>query len=126
MAEPTRWINQGQPQTLYMVTVLLYLDAAWGLIFGSIYFVYGAGPGVLCLASAVVAAWAIANERQWGYLLGVVVSSVGAFFLAVVVINDGPDAIFDLEFLILAIPIIAQLLLLLHPQSREYQRIWFK
>jgi hypothetical protein len=126
MAEPTRWINQSQPQTLYMATVLLYLDAVFGLIFGSIYFVFGPGPGVLCLGAAVLAAWGIANERQWGYQLGVLVASLGVFFLVAAVLNDGPGIIFDLEFLLLAVPIVAELLLLLHPQSREYQRIWFK
>ena len=79
MAEPIRWVNQSQPQTLYIVTLLLYLDAALGLIFGSVYFVFGVAAGILCLAAAAASGWGIANERQWGYLLGLVVSSLGAF-----------------------------------------------
>jgi hypothetical protein len=126
MAEPIRWVNQSQPQTLYIVTLLLYLDAALGLIFGSVYFVFGVAAGILCLAAAAAAGWGIANERQWGYLLGLVVSSLGAFFLIVILLWDGLGQLFDIQFLILALPIVAQLLLLLHPQSREYQRIWFK
>ncbi len=29
-----KWVNQFQPQTLYMATILCYVDAVFGLIFG--------------------------------------------------------------------------------------------
>jgi len=30
-----KWVNQFQPQTLYMATILCYVDAVFGLLFGS-------------------------------------------------------------------------------------------
>ena len=107
--ETQRWINQSHPQTLVMGVYLLYFDAAFGLLAavtsGS------AVRGVLAIAAAA-AGHGIANEKNWAYWLGIGVSALGVLF------NLGN--ILGLMFA------IAQLALLLHPMSRNYQKVWFK
>jgi hypothetical protein len=69
------------------------------------------------LFGPVAAGWGIANERKWGYWLGV---GLTAFALLVTIIYFSGTAIITLLFY------GALLALLLHPQSREYRRTWFR
>jgi hypothetical protein len=107
--ETQRWINQSHPQTLLMGTYLLYFDAFFTALsafrFGSMFlFLLAAGAGV--------AGWGIANDKRWAYWLGIGVSVFGVLF------NLG-----NILGLLFA---VAQLALLLHPMSREYQKVWFR
>ena len=112
-----KWVNQFQPQTLYMATILCYVDAVFGLLFsgGLLLPIFIAG----CLGSG---AFGIANEKKWGYAV-----AVGGAILQIVMLF----AVFGTEVLT-SLAIInflfdgALVALLLHPMSREYQRIWFK
>ena len=116
------WVNPRQPQTLYIAHLLLYMRGGLPLVLGLI-LPYSPRPVALVLAVvSVVAAFSIANERRWGYKLGVVVA---AFPLAIVVLavvlngvnelwRDPIGTMFD----------IALLALLVHPTSRFYQRAW--
>ena len=61
--ETRRWINQSQPQTLYMATILLYVSAAIGAFFS---LAGGSAIGLLYAAGEGGAAYGIANERRWG------------------------------------------------------------
>ena len=114
--ETQRWINQRHPQTLLFATYLLYFDA----FFGVLNLALGGGVNVIGLALAAGSAGAgygIANDKNWGYFLGVGVSVVSLAFL---LLNYG----------LLGNPIslmfgVAQLALLLHPMSRDYQKVWF-
>ncbi len=96
-----------------MLSYINALFALIALIFGSAFLIVGLLEGV--------AAYAIANEKRWGYRLGVVasvlflLSTVAQFAVAVSI-----PALLPLAF---AAVLVA---LLLHPQSREYQRIWFR
>ena len=74
--------------------------------------------GATSLSSATLSG--IANERKWGYGLG-----VGMAFAPFVlrVMYGGSLLGADIITLLFEIALIA---LLLHPQSRDYQRIWFK
>jgi hypothetical protein len=124
--ETRRWTNPSQPQTLYLAVILLYINAALGLI-GAL-FGFGLGLlGLLLIVGAVSAGLGIANEKRWGYVLGVALASL-SLFLAVVLplIVEGPLLVFDPFFLINAVFPVALFALLVHPMSREYQRIWFK
>jgi hypothetical protein len=124
--ETRRWTNPSQPQTLYLAVILLYINAALGLI-GAL-FGFGLGLlGLLLIVGAVSAGLGIANEKRWGYVLGVALASL-SLFLAVVLplIIEGPLLVFDPFFLISAVFPVALFALLVHPMSREYQRIWFK
>lgn len=111
-----RWVNSTQPQTLQIGVLLLYLNAVLAVLLGALHV-----PVALVLAVAqVVGAYGIANERKWGYLTGVI-SAIA--LLAVPLLSTGGLLGFGLLNLMFDLALIA---LLLHPQSREYRRIWFK
>ena len=63
-----RWVDRTQPQTLMMATVLMYVNAALDLLLS-----IGAFSviGLLLIVGQVGAGWGIANEKKWGYWLGV-------------------------------------------------------
>lgn len=105
--ETRRWTNPSQPQTLQIAVLLLYINAVFGLFYG-----YLASPlGVVLVIGGIVAGFGTANEKRWGYVLGIVVAGVD------VLLSIG--SVLSLMF---AVALVA---LLLHPQSRDYQRIWF-
>jgi hypothetical protein len=110
-----RFVNQFQPQTLVIATILCYIEGVLDLITFN---------PLLVLAGGLLAvgAYGIANEKRWGYLLATIIAAVR---LVLFVVAFGAD--------VLTFPLILTFLfdvglvaLLLHPQSREYQRIWFK
>ena len=117
--ERRRFLNPAQPQTLVIAVYLLYFHAVFTL-FNLL--VIGVFP-LLYLASVVggaVAGYAIANERKWGYVLGIVMA---VFPFALRFYYSGNPLSANLISLMFEIALLA---LLLHPQSRDYQRIWFK
>ena len=109
-----RWVDPSQPQTLQFACWLLYANAIVGLLFG------GSALGILGLAASVLAGYGIANEKRWGYNVAVGVALLEVLTI-VWLIFDGRigGAIISLMFS------VALVALLLHPQSREYQKIWF-
>jgi hypothetical protein len=112
-----RWLDPSQPQTLQIAVFLLYAQAVVSLIFGE-FFVFL----LVAKLAGIPAGYGIANERKWAYGLGIVV----AFAPFVVrIVYDGLNRVFSTDLLSLLFE-IALVLLLLHPQSREYERIWFK
>ncbi|MGH9120746.1 MAG: hypothetical protein ACRDYC_02200 [Acidimicrobiales bacterium] len=109
-----KWVDRTQPQTLYMGVLLLYMNA----IFEVLDIALGLTPILLVPAVLqVLAGWGIANEKKWGYWLG-----VGASILVLVLLVF----YFAVGLLIAMIFDVALVALLLHPQSREYRRIWFR
>jgi hypothetical protein len=113
--EQRRWVNQSQPQTLQIAVILLYIDAVFAVLrFHPVLILVGIG--------SAVAAYSIANERKFGYVLGIVMAFLPAAFR---VWFFGLDALFGVDLISLMFE-VALIALLLHPQSREYQRIWFK
>jgi hypothetical protein len=110
-----RWVNQSQPQTLYGATILCYIDAVFGLItFNPIVVLIAVGLGL--------GGFGIANEKKWGYTVAVVAAVIQvALLLLIFGINVlGFPQILNLMFDGLLVG------LLLHPMSRDYQRIWFQ
>jgi hypothetical protein len=111
-----RFINRSQPQTLYMAVILCYIDVVFNLL---------GGLAGLALIGFVLAAGAygIANEKKWGYTL-----AVGASIVQVLLLFSyfGVATVTDLGALIDLIFFGALVGLLLHPMSRDYQRIWFR
>jgi hypothetical protein len=110
-----KFVNQFQPQTLVIATVLLYINAVFDFI--TFY-----PPFMLAAFGMFAGGFGIANEKRWGYTLAVVMAVLN---LVAFLVLWGGDA--------LRFPAILTLLfdgalvgLLLHPMSREYQRIWFK
>jgi hypothetical protein len=118
----TRWIDQSQPQTLYMATLLLYINAGFWLLdvlLGAGYL--GPVEGVLAIA-AIFAGLGIANEKKAGYRGGVGVAGLNVLGL-LNLFRSAPSSISIVINLVFAAVLLA---LLLHPMSRNYQRIWFK
>ncbi len=117
--ETRRWTNPTQPQTLQIAVFLLYISAVFGVL----------GLNLISLLLAVGEAGAgfgIANERKWGYRLGVGVAAFGLLPAALYILNNGIGSILNLVFLISIVFPVALFALLVHPMSREYQRIWFR
>jgi hypothetical protein len=115
-----KWVNQYQPQTLVAATFLCYLNAVFGLFLGVI--ATSGGAAIAIILGLGLGGFGIANEKRWGYAVAVgaaclkVVMLVAIFGVDVVTSGVIIDLIFD----------GALVALLLHPMSREYQRIWFK
>lgn len=123
---PTRWYNPNLPQTLVISQFLLYFDAFYGLLDllggrGTLY--------LLVVAASLYGATGIASTLKSGYWVAVAASfmpialrtleaaKAGSVFgnLGYILIGDWLGAIFQ----------YALIALLLHPQSREHQKIWF-
>lgn len=134
-----RWYNPHLPQTLVIAQLLLYFNAVFALIdllsgrfplgwalthLGGIVILAGIGLGVY-------GAQGIANETKFGYQaaiasafaplvsrvifsaqLGGVFSNLGYVFLA----NSPLNVLFE----------YALIALLLHPMSRDHQKVWFR
>jgi hypothetical protein len=111
----TRFLNTSQPQTLVIGTILLYIDAFFALIYGF--------PAMLIAIAMAAGAFGIANERKWGYTIGL----AGAILqLVTLVAFLGLAHLLDgLNFLTFVFD-AALVGLLLHPMSRDYTKIWFR
>lgn len=119
--ETRRWTNPSQPQTLYLATWLLYINAAIGLLFGGF-----ASPIFLAIIVVeVLAAFGIANEKRWGYIVAVGVAGLVLAFSLLPLIRD-IGLVFNIAYLLNILFPVALFALLVHPLSRDYQRIWFK
>ncbi|HLN16732.1 MAG TPA: hypothetical protein VK277_08290 [Acidimicrobiales bacterium] len=116
----TKWFDPSQPQTLQGAVIFSYLNAAIGVLF----FLVGVGGLSLLLLALAVTAFFIANERRWAYWLAVGLASLYLLlqFLGLV------DLLRFAHSLSGVLPFLFALILeilLLHPQSREYEKIWF-
>ncbi len=108
-----RWFDPHQPQTLQVATFLLYARGVFALLGFSLVLVvlYGA------------AAIGLANSKKWGY----VVSLVAAFLPFVFIPFDPGGVLSSLQFNVIGLMFdIALVALLLHPMSRDHQKIWFR
>jgi hypothetical protein len=112
-----KWVNPHQPQTLYMGVILCYIQGVFAILS---YPTFGAWVFVI-LIGLVGGGFGIANEKKWGYFLAVAtaVLQVG------VVLGSGAN-LGDLSVIIELGFDVALVVLLAHPMSRSYQRIWFK
>ena len=112
------WFPTRQPQTLQIAVALLYWNALLGLIVGLA--VGGFGRLALILIAAEIAgAYGISNERKWGYIVALV-AAILPLILVIAVAGFLGAGLLNLLFQ------IALVVLLLHPQSREYYKIWYR
>lgn len=124
--ETRRFINPSQPQTLYIATFLLYASAVLSLLFASSFlFYFGVFPALLIILGKGLAGYGIANEKRWGYFLGVTAAGLTLVPVAILAATDGIGILFDPGILLRLVFPVALFVLLIHPMSREYQRIWF-
>ncbi|MDQ1520737.1 MAG: hypothetical protein QOI55_1810 [Actinomycetota bacterium] len=113
-----RWFNPHLPQTLQIAVLLLYLNAFFMFLGREFAWVFG----LILIVGFVAGGFGIANEKKWGYLVG-----LGAATLRVVLALFSLNAILHDGGLLLGFMFdVALVALLAHPQSREYQKIWFR
>jgi hypothetical protein len=110
-----KFVNQFQPQTLFIATVLLYINAFFAIL--SFY-----PPSMLFGAALAAAGFGIANEKRWGYGLAV----AAAVLQVVILLLFARGQVFEFPGILTLIFDVALVALLVHPESRQYQRIWFK
>jgi len=131
----SRWTNHSLPQTLQIAVFLLYFNAAFGFLgllglgFSNPWALLGDladGLGLLAVfLSSIVylfAGLAIANEQKRGWAAGV---GVAAGAVAVSVLIAGPGILVS-RYVISFMFDVALVVALLHPLSRNHQRIWFQ
>jgi hypothetical protein len=113
VAGQQRFFDPSQPQTLQAATILFYFVAFFALV--------GSFGAALPFAVAYGASgFGIANGKKWGYIVGLIVAGLR---LALQVVGQTmTSALNDPIGLMFAVALVA---LLLHPQSRQYQKIWF-
>ena len=113
-----------------MAVFLLYMEAAFQVLtflivgLGSLFTPFGALLGLITVG-LVWSGYGIANERRSGYVLAVALAGLTLAWASWWVVREGLGLLFDLNFLISIMIPVALFCLLVHPQSREYQRIWF-
>jgi uncharacterized membrane protein (DUF2068 family) len=118
VATPRKWFDQSQPQTLQAAVLFCYLNAALAILYVIAFQV----TLPLVLVVTAVGAYGIANEKRWGYWLALIAGSL--YLLAqlalFVTISQSLGQILNLAFAALLV------FLLVHPESRRYQKIWFR
>ncbi len=94
--------------------MLFYISAVFGVLGGGLFSLLG----LPIVAGQAAAGFGIANEKRWGYWIGVLVAGVDVLWT--IYGGNGAGSLINLIFA------VALFALLVHPQSREYQRIWFR
>ena len=148
--DPKKWFDRMQPQTLQIATWLLYFDGFFALVslidksgyLGYLRFQYPFGSllGIVSVALYVFGGWLMANDLKIGYKLSVI-AAASPFVLRCLAVRSLAQnfetqspiglsdyvtgRIFGGSVLSSAFD-IAVLALLLHTQSREHQRIWYR
>lgn len=112
-----RWTNQSQPQTLQGAVVFSYLNAALAVVYTLL---LGLQSFLVVFVLLAVAAYGIANDRKWGYWSGLVLACLYLLGTLVSLVTGGGFG--AILYLFFAGILVA---LLVHPESRNYQRIWF-
>jgi hypothetical protein len=143
MLETKRWVNPSQPQLLQIAVFLLYFRAAFMLLgalsirnadayilLTIVDFVDSEGAvRVVLLALAVLMVLGgngTANERKLGYNFALAAAIIPiACRLYASTVGSFPIGLLDEDVIGLMFD-VALVAMLVHPQSREYQRIWFK
>ncbi len=127
-------MNQSQPQTLQISVFLLYFGAVW-VVLGSSPELGAAIGGanaqtidnfarLFVAVGGVYAGYAISNEQKLGWFVGIAVAVLPLVAKVLIMIKYHVGLFdFDLVNLLFEIALVA---LILHTQSRNYVRIWFK
>ncbi len=114
-----QWFNKTLPVTLVNAQLLCYITAVLNLIQGGA--LSGALP-LLFTLGLIGGAAGIANEQKWGYGLALVVSvSIVALQLILLQLE-----VLRFPWILNFMFDVAIVALLVHPMSRNHQRIWFK
>jgi len=119
--ETRRFTNPSLPTTLHAASVLLYLSsavAAVAAVFERSFLALFGAALLLC------GAYLTANARTIGWLLGLFVASAQLFLPVLYLathLSEGVDTLLPITLALPALTFAA----LVHPESRDYQRVWF-
>lgn len=116
-------LDRTQPQTLYIGSLLLYLDAVialFNLLFG--------GLSLLTLLIGIVlpvaGAYGVANARKAGYYVALLATGIPVLLVLYYLATFGLGILGGLG-LISVILTIVPFVLFVHPMSRSYVKSWF-
>jgi hypothetical protein len=116
-------LDRTQPQTLYIGSLLLYLDAVialFNLLFG--------GLSLLTLLIGIVlpvaGAYGVANARKVGYYVALLATGIPVLLVLYYLATFGLGILGGLG-LISVILTIVPFVLFVHPMSRSYVKSWF-
>lgn len=115
-----KFFNKHQPQTLQSGVILCYIEAVFGLL--GVAGVTSIFMQLLIVAGLAGGGFGIANEKKWGYSLAVAAAIVQVLVLVLVLRGDVLSFYGVITFMFDGVLVA----LLLHPMSRDYQRIWFR
>lgn len=110
------------PQTLHIATILFYINAVFGVLFGLAF----SPIGLVLVIGFALSGLGLANSLKWGYKLAVVMAFLGLLPSLLYVASEGIGALFDGLFLFNLIFPVALVALVVHPMSRDHQRVWFE
>lgn len=137
MPDRRKWIDRMQPQTLQIATWLLYINGFFALVelvdgggvlhYFKERYAFGFFLGLAIVSTYIVGGFLMANERKAGWKISVI-AAASPFVLTYIAYSQiGASLryrIFGGSLLSFAFD-AALLALLVHPQSREHQRIWY-
>lgn len=112
-----QFLNRSHPQTLLNATLLCYFEAVFSLLDAQ-------GDGRLLLIAVGLAAggFGLANDMKWGYGVAIVAAVLHALLW---VSFYGANVLGFPQIISFAFSVVL-VVLLVHPMSRDYQRIWFR
>lgn len=118
-----KWTDRSHPQTLYLATVLLYVNAVYWIL--ELLLIGGVAIPIFALlgVGAVFAGLGLANEKKAGYWLALVVAALNLLFWVAWFLLGGYASISVVINVLFAAALMG---LLVHPMTRSYKRIWFK
>ena len=117
-----QWFDQSQPQTLQAATMLCYLNAALALLY-LVVLRSASSLVLLVLLGLAGAAYGIANEKRLAYFAAVGLAGLYLVLQLLVLIAVRGTSLGILLNVLFAVVLFV---LLVHPQSRSYQKIWFR
>lgn len=132
-----RWVNPSQPDLLQIATWLGYFRGGFTLLFGldEQYLVFPARGLLRIVVAALLAggAYLLANGKRLGWqllLVGAAFPLAARLLVAFGIrLDGGPDFSgvspldYDVIGLIFEVALVA---LLLHPRSRQYEKVWLE
>lgn len=120
--EQRKFLNQMHPQTLQVATMLLYIHAVFAILG-----LAGGGPilaifVVIATIAGGFGAYGIANDRKWGYQLGLASAVIALAFNILLIALGGLGFSLVISLIFDAVLVWA----LLTSQSKSYVATWFK
>ena len=117
--ETRRWLNPSQPQTLQIAVFLLYINAFFSVLGGYLGWIPWGIALIVCRSEAASAS---RTSRSGATGSGSPPPSRPSLLRWLFL---GPSHVFGANIINLMFE-VALVALLLHPMSRDYERIWFK